>query len=96
MENEEPAQEKDLAICTYGRLRCSRKGQEGDGTAEIRAIIVVVAVGGGARPSAAVLLLLERWSLLRPLDQSHSTIFRFGGVGCTERTGAIPKAPRAL
>src|SRR5258707_7932824 len=40
----------------------------------------------------SALLLLERWSLLRLLDQSRSTIFRFGGVGCTERTGGIPKA----
>ena len=35
---------------------------------------------------------LKRWSLLRLLDQTRSTIFRFGGVGCTERTGGIPKA----
>src|SRR5258707_13242138 len=44
----------------------------------------------------SAILLLERWSLLQLLDQSRSTIFRFGGVGCTERTGAILKALQAL
>jgi sulfatase modifying factor 1 len=36
------------------------------------------------------------WSLLRLLDQSCSTISRFGGVGYTERTGGIPKAQQGL
>src|SRR5260221_11493027 len=48
------------------------------------------------RSRTTVLLLPERWSLLRLLDQSSSTIFRFGGVGCTERTGGIPKALQLL
>src|SRR5260221_2476906 len=48
------------------------------------------------RSRTTVLLLPERWSLLRLLDQSSSTIFRFGGVGCTERTGGIWKALHLL
>ncbi len=41
------------------------------------------------------LLQLEPLSLLRPRDQFRSMICRPGGVGCTEQTGAIPKALKA-